>query len=71
MIMCKGAVRGLVDVVKSAQKEKVVRVALLALKNLAEKEELVGGEGGERGGLLAVRAWVCVRVGWPRALPRS
>lgn len=32
----------LVDVVKAAQKEKVVRVGLLALRNLLEDEQLVG-----------------------------
>ncbi|KAI8462608.1 MAG: armadillo-type protein [Monoraphidium minutum] len=35
-----GAIKGLVDVVKAAQKEKVVRVALLALRNLLEEDNL-------------------------------
>lgn len=35
-----GAVKRLVDVVKAAQKEKVVRVGLLALRNLLEDEQL-------------------------------
>lgn len=42
-----GAVKGLVDVVRGAQKEKVVRVGLLALKNLLDDEQLVRGKGGE------------------------
>jgi V-type H+-transporting ATPase subunit H len=35
-----GAVKGLVEVVKSAQKEKVVRVGLLALKNMMDQPDL-------------------------------
>jgi len=35
-----GAVKGLVDVVKSAQKEKVVRVGLLALRNMMDQPDL-------------------------------
>jgi len=33
-------VKGLVDVVRSAQKEKVVRVGLLSLRNLLDQPEL-------------------------------
>ena len=35
-----GAVKGLVEVVKSAQKEKVVRVGLLALRNMMDQPDL-------------------------------
>ena len=35
-----GVVKGLVEVVRSAQKEKVVRVALLALRNLLAEQQL-------------------------------
>lgn len=40
LFACSGVSKGLVEVVKSAQKEKVVRVALLSLRNLLGEPEL-------------------------------
>jgi hypothetical protein len=58
-----GVVKGLVDVVKSAQKEKVVRVGLLSLRNLLDTPELGLGSDMVDAGLPKIIARLQLQVG--------